>query len=862
VVLLIHDDPGSIAALERVLAPDGRKVKVATTVALAVAAFRAERPSVILLAPEVESGRGHVVLEELVFHPQLRGVPVLLLGEGAPGFNHPVAPMPPTEALLEQVQALSPPRSARLLEGAERALHQARADAAESRAAQQRSHTELSAELEIARGELERERGESAGLEEARRELEERLKGLQREHDQTQGALARISRERAEAARSAEQQLTVLRDSSARLTAALDAERAARTATEARVQQLDQERVALEASADRGGEANRAELSAAAAKLEEQLGRARKQLETARESHRIEVATLKAGHDEELETTRADLSGQLAELQVQLDSTRAAARVALEAAQAETDHERRSRASAVKALEQRLADSRAELEEAHDTHRRERQAATRGLEERLGSARAELEAARSETRGALERAASQSRGELTTLATEREAERAAAQGALDAMRAAVDAARAEHLAERSAAQAERAEGERVRAELAVLRGELDAARAQLASEKSAAQAERHRAEAAQVRQAQAEERIQLLESRTHLVAANAPEAAPLAIPRGGALAMGELARLMVQLWRVRADVRVDLILSGGLRRLWLRRGALVAAWSSLEDEGLTARARKDGLIDGRQQAELREVRDASAASLLEELRQRGLVRKSEVSGLVKRYAEEIALEALSEAVCTYRLHDEPPGVEVPLAEDVRPLPAIVAQALKRSLPWEAQLELLGGPQAVPRTTGASLDLEVLGFNERERALIAAVDGATGVESLIIASGLKNERGYQALAVAKLIGVIAAGDVQAPLTGDNAATDALEAKYEQVQQTDYFAILGLPRTAGADEVKQARARLARQFDPLKWSGHPDPALLRRAQAVFASIDEAGRTLQDDRLRAEYARHLVE
>jgi DnaJ-class molecular chaperone len=85
-------------------------------------------------------------------------------------------------------------------------------------------------------------------------------------------------------------------------------------------------------------------------------------------------------------------------------------------------------------------------------------------------------------------------------------------------------------------------------------------------------------------------------------------------------------------------------------------------------------------------------------------------------------------------------------------------------------------------------------------------------------------------------------------------------DSLDAKYEQIQQADYFGILGLPRTASAGDVREARERLAKQYDPLRWSGHSDPSMLRRAQVVLASIEEAARTLQDDRLRAEYARHL--
>ncbi|MBK7858432.1 MAG: hypothetical protein IPJ65_07375 [Archangiaceae bacterium] len=901
-VLLIDDDGPQVSAIERLLASEGREVEVAGTVAEALAAFGRGQPELILLAPGIESGRGHFVLEERVVHPQVRAVPVLLLGESVPGFEYPVAALPPGEALLEQVRQLAPPASAELLAGAERALGRARADHEAKTAFAQRSQSELAEQLRQTSSELEAVRAESSRREEARRDLELGLEALQREHEQTQEALTSLSRDhaeatsrrdalkskldaaleraqqRTEAALKVEEQL-LERDQ------AVEAEQAARAVAEAhlieateRIGRLEAELAAARAVADTGSEAHRLELAAQAASLDEQLQRVRRQLETSREAHRIELATLKVRHEDEVAEREAAFASRFAGLQVELDGAKAGAKL-------DVDTARSSQAD----LEKRLAAAQHELEEQRETARREQQLAAAELEHRAAQARAELdqlraehgssreklvaehgaelEIARLEADSELAEAAARARAEREAAEARHQAEHAAAAAELAGLREAETWTRAQLEAERERAAASAAELERARAGLEVGRADLVALRAQLTTALAAVAAETQRADAALARAAEAHERAQELERRTHLIASSEPEAAPLAIVRTGALSMGELARLAMQLWAARADVRVDLSIAGGTRRLWLRRGALVAAWSSLPSEALSVRARRDGLIDARSEAELREVRDASPASLLEELRQRGLVRKSEVAGLVKRWAEEIALEALGEAVCTYRLHDEAPGADLPLAEDARPLPALAAQALKRSLPWEAQLQLVGGPEAVPRRTRVVADLEVLGLNERERDLVGRVDGSTSVESLIVAAGLKPERGYQTLAVAKIAGLIAVGDPRAAPEADGRGDGlptlaALDAKHEQVQQTDYFAILGLPRTAGADDVREARERLGRQYDPLQWSGHPDPDLLRRAREVFASIEEAARTLQDDRLRAEYARHLVE
>ncbi|MHB8878610.1 MAG: DnaJ domain-containing protein, partial [Myxococcaceae bacterium] len=85
---------------------------------------------------------------------------------------------------------------------------------------------------------------------------------------------------------------------------------------------------------------------------------------------------------------------------------------------------------------------------------------------------------------------------------------------------------------------------------------------------------------------------------------------------------------------------------------------------------------------------------------------------------------------------------------------------------------------------------------------------------------------------------------------------------LEAKFDEVQESDYFAILGLPRTAGGEEVERAFKTLAAEFHPMKYAGHPDGTLQHRAQAVHDLLAEAARALQDDRLRAEYASHLLD
>ncbi|HET9452532.1 MAG TPA: response regulator, partial [Aggregicoccus sp.] len=106
-VLLVHDDIATIAAVRRLLAREGHEVLLATSAADALIAYGHHLPSLLVLAPTVESGRGHVVLDELAQLPDGRLARVLLLGEPIAGYAAPVAPLPlDGTAFVQQVDAL------------------------------------------------------------------------------------------------------------------------------------------------------------------------------------------------------------------------------------------------------------------------------------------------------------------------------------------------------------------------------------------------------------------------------------------------------------------------------------------------------------------------------------------------------------------------------------------------------------------------------------------------------------------------------------------------------------------------------------------------------------------------------------
>lgn len=580
----------------------------------------------------------------------------------------------------------------------------------------------------------------------------------------------------------------------------------------------------------------------------------------------------------------AELSGRIAELERALD---------------ETSHSLQQSQEALATAEQQLADAEealaaanamtieraAERESLLSSLTHEQDAARKAEERatRLDVEQAALTKDLRDVRSQLELAA----GKVKELTTQLDDERLGKMG--------VEEQREELAAklENAVAQAVEAKGEaeaamklasEVEGALSVTKGELESARTDLEDTRMALDAERTRVtnltidltgarETLETQRARADEaealaqlsteRLKALEHRQVMNLA-LPGRRALGLPRTGSVSLEQLAHLVSTLVAAQADVRLELGVRGGTRTLWFKKGALHGAESSFDHESLIDRARRDGLIDARQEGDLRLMRTATGSEQLEAMKARGYLREIETVPLLQRATEAVALEAFSEDTTQYRLSDEPPGVSVLLVAVPRSTLPLLAEALRRAVPVDALLETLGGAEAVCVATDNDVDLRAMGFTDKERKMLSWVDGEASVEDLTLAAGLKQETSFRALVVAKLLGVIEVKPPEKPAPAVSGDLDVrrLDAKYDEVQDADYFSILGLTRAASGDDVQRAFRRLSEEFDPIKYTGHPDASLQQRAQVVSTLIEEAARALEDERRRAEYARHLLD
>ena len=676
----------------------------------------------------------------------------------------------------------------------------------------------------------------------------------------------------------------------------------ARQARETAVEE-QRRRMAAEAEAEhRSREARESSAAAMAARIDAEEARAQAdvaraavaRVEAAREELIRELEARRRGEEEErrhraeAEARAASeaaearrLEGEARRLEAEAEAERGradAARAEVEAAQASGAAEAELLATALREEAARRAEElevQVGLREQAESRAAEEAAARGRAESEVARARAEFRRA-SEQGQALEREASEL---AERLAGE---ERAAAEARRQAERILV--------AEREAADGLRRELAHARSESRRVAEELEAARQQaseverrlqtleMAHQEAEATARARQDEAFRARQeaeaARREVEVRLraeedratraalaqVEAETVEAARRERERARWTVADAGRVTLEDLALLLFRLEAGRSTARLELRAADALRILWLEEGIIASAASSVSTESLLDHALRDGLVDAAAERELRLLR-LSEDQLLEALLQRRWVTEAELVPFLQRVTEARALEAFSEPVSFYRLNpDTPPPAGRRAA--VRPLSALAAEGVRRGLLPEDVERLVPSFRAVPRSLHP-VDPVALGLQDRERRLLDAIDGQRTVQALLLASGVAREAGRRALAVAVALGWVG---LQPPAEGEAEAETAelavarLEARWSQVEDADYFAVLGLPRSAGSDEVARAFSRLSAEYDPLRWSGHPDPRVQARAERMQSLLSEAAQALTDDSLRTAYARSL--
>ena len=183
-------------------------------------------------------------------------------------------------------------------------------------------------------------------------------------------------------------------------------------------------------------------------------------------------------------------------------------------------------------------------------------------------------------------------------------------------------------------------------------------------------------------------------------------------------------------------------------------------------------------------------------------------------------------------------------------------------------------------------TGMSLSPE-------EGFVISLIDGKTTIEEICTLSTLPREKTLELIASMINKGIVKIDDAEAPISkwwngrrkSDNKIETLSEGKeessnsndqllnvpsevlediekmYNFVQKHNYYDILGVPRKASREAIKNAYRILSRKYHPDQYYLKVPESLRKKLDVIFAAISEAYSTLSHPQLRQEYDEELV-
>lgn len=383
--------------------------------------------------------------------------------------------------------------------------------------------------------------------------------------------------------------------------------------------------------------------------------------------------------------------------------------------------------------------------------------------------------------------------------------------------------------------------------------------------------------------------------KPEIVERTAVPAPPATLPdETGDLAKTDVATLFAALHGAGFTGAVTLARGDGDKTIYFDAGTPVAARSSFVADRLVDLLLREGSIGKEQHQRARELGDGGRATA-QKLVELGLLKSSELFATLRRHVEEIFFGCFAWDRGRWKLSRAEAAPEDRVRLGAHPW-ALLVEGVRRKYGLMRLVDLVGPPETVlTPTTALARALEDGAFSAAERARAELIDGDRSLAELQLGAGGAplGEAGLYALAwslvaigAARLDGDggaagVAVRAVPTLVTAsygdrrtrprpvarerDRDADRAIDkervlAKRAQVQDGDYFAVLGLARDASAHEVARAFERLKREFAPERFADPLRQELSDALAEISEVLDEAHRVLADDAVRASYRSHL--
>ena len=352
-----------------------------------------------------------------------------------------------------------------------------------------------------------------------------------------------------------------------------------------------------------------------------------------------------------------------------------------------------------------------------------------------------------------------------------------------------------------------------------------------------------------------------------------PASSNVEVPVAGAtvLTAGDAARFLAHSIGTRQSGAVTFESDEGMRRVVLREGDVVTAASGVESESLLAFLGARGELPRERIEQLSGRlppygRHAGAALVAQ-----GALRQDQLWTVLRAHAEWLMGQAIGIVRGRAFLDPEPPGRlrSEPSVFGGSTGAEVLVEVVRRTASEVEAIQGLGGPGTVLAEGPAEALLSECGLGAAELDAIRSTRGerVDGIVARFPQTDVAQV--LYALAMLGVVTPVRALEPRSPrpspttdTSGDAIDEEALRARIrariELVEEGDYFAVLGVPRTATGYEIRRAFVSLRRTFDPARLL---TPSLLDLAddvRKIVMVLEESYEILGDSARRDRYRR----
>ncbi|MFO0547663.1 MAG: hypothetical protein U0271_04695 [Polyangiaceae bacterium] len=350
------------------------------------------------------------------------------------------------------------------------------------------------------------------------------------------------------------------------------------------------------------------------------------------------------------------------------------------------------------------------------------------------------------------------------------------------------------------------------------------------------------------------------------------------LPSGGATARGETAsvnivfgpeeglRPLARAIATRTSGCLALSTRDGVRRVVLADGDLVTSSSEIPEESLVAFLAHRGDLTKDIAARLGPKLPPSGRHAGAALIAQGHLLQDDLWPVLRAHAEWLLGNAMMSGPGSAELEEDPPGrlKAEPNVFGGATGAEVLIETARRALSPGPSLAVLGGPTARLDRGPRQALLSECALSEPEESAIRNAPGKTIAETCgDLGSELVSV--LRALAELEVLSVLApvaataeqADDAHDPLD-EEAVRLKVRAKMSLVREGDYFALLGVARTATAYEIRRAFLALRRAFEPARLLNARTQDLYDDVQLIVEVLEEAFDVLRDTHRRERYRR----